>query len=112
MPGSKQGRPGRYRVPAGPWQAGEGCQGPHIALIRGGERPERAIPRCTMPVAGGRAQKRVNEPASNHNLDPGSLRGSGAAHHDALQEVVGWNMKPLRDRTVRDVLEPWRRRTV
>ncbi|KAK8381760.1 hypothetical protein O3P69_015065 [Scylla paramamosain] len=46
-----------------------------------------------MPVAGGRVQKRVNERAGNHNLDPGNLHSSGAAHHDALQEVAGWHME-------------------
>ncbi|XP_045137928.1 uncharacterized protein LOC123520093 isoform X9 [Portunus trituberculatus] len=46
-----------------------------------------------MPVAGGRVQKRVNERAGNHNLDPGSLHSSPAAHHDALQEVAGWHME-------------------
>lgn len=46
-----------------------------------------------MPVAGGRVQKRVNERAGNHNLDPGSLHSSGATHHDALQEVAGWHME-------------------
>lgn len=45
-----------------------------------------------MPVAGGRAQKRVNESTTNHNLDPSSLHGSGASHRDALQEVAAWHM--------------------
>ncbi|XP_050688542.1 uncharacterized protein LOC126981470 isoform X6 [Eriocheir sinensis] len=45
--------------------------------------------RCTMPVAGGRAQKRVNERTTNHNLDPGSLQH----HRDVLQEVAGWHME-------------------